>query len=380
MSYLAKSLAKLALASATWIGLAVHGYAAPGAHGPDGQHLDAPAIGRAGNGLARLPDGSVSVPKSAQRRMEVRTLLARESKGAVTVELPARVIFDPNASGSVQSVHGGRLESGPKGLPVSGQAVRQGEVMAYLRHHPDPYALGQQQSQFAELRAERLMAEQRVKRLESLEGTVPRKEIESARAQLESLVQRERSIGNSLSARETLVAPVTGVVARSMAAVGKVFEPRDVLFEIVDPRRMLIEATTVDPSLSGRISAAHIANMPGVRLRFLGGARVFRDGALTLTFSVSSESKDDLPLAAGQPVSLIAAMKEQIKGFIIPAEAVVRNPANQQVVWIKSGAERFISQPVQFLPLDSSTVVVTNGFGADNRVVIRGASLIAQIR
>jgi len=59
---------------------------------------------------------------------------------------------------------------------------------------------------------------------------------------------------------------------------------------------------------------------------------------------------------------------------------VVRNPTNEPVVWIKSGAERFIPQPVRFRPLDAQTVVVTGGLGVDNRVVVQGAPLIAQIR
>ena len=45
-----------------------------------------------------------------------------------------------------------------------------------------------------------------------------------------------------------------------------------------------------------------------------------------------------------------------------------------------SGAERFIPQPVQYRALDAATVVVTQGLGADNRVVVQGAPLIAQIR
>ena len=44
--------------------------------------------------------------------------------------MPGRVIMDPNASGRVQAVHGGRVEPGPKGLPVAGQAVRRGDVLA----------------------------------------------------------------------------------------------------------------------------------------------------------------------------------------------------------------------------------------------------------
>jgi hypothetical protein len=35
---------------------------------------------------------------------------------------------------------------------------------------------------------------------------------------------------------------------------------------------------------------------------------------------------------------------------------------------------------VQFRPLDANTVVVTQGLSADNRVVVQGAPLIAQIR
>jgi cobalt-zinc-cadmium efflux system membrane fusion protein len=87
----------------------------------------------------------------------------------------------------------------PKGLPVAGQAVKRGDVLAYVRHHAEPYALGTQQAQLAELRAQRQLAEQRVQRLEGLEGTVPRKEIDAARTEAKSLAERERSIGASLS-------------------------------------------------------------------------------------------------------------------------------------------------------------------------------------
>jgi membrane fusion protein, heavy metal efflux system len=37
-------------------------FAAPGAHGPNGEHLDAAGSASGTSGLARLPDGSVQVP------------------------------------------------------------------------------------------------------------------------------------------------------------------------------------------------------------------------------------------------------------------------------------------------------------------------------
>ncbi|MBL8343854.1 MAG: efflux RND transporter periplasmic adaptor subunit [Rubrivivax sp.] len=356
-------------------------HAAPGAHGPGGEHLDASGAAVNASGLARLPDGSVNVPKAAQRRMAIRTVLAPQSEAAATVQMPGRVVMDPNASGRVQAVYGGRIEPGPSGLPVAGRSVRRGEVLAYVRHHADPYALGAQQAQLAELRAQRQLAEQRVQRLEGLEGTVPRKEIEAARTEATSLTERERSIGSSLVARETLSAPVSGVIARAELVVGQIVEPRDVLFEVVDPARMLVEATTADADAAARVAGASLQGVTGVTLRLLGVSRSLRDGVLPLTFAVSPvKAGAALPVAIGQPVTVIAQSKERIKGVVLPAQAVVRSPSNEPVVWIKSGAERFIPQPVQFRPLDAGTVVVTQGLSADNRVVVQGAPLIAQIR
>ena len=356
-------------------------HAGPGAHGPNGEHLDAPGAAVNPSGLARLPDGSVNVPKMAQRRMAIRTRLVPESEAAATVEMPGRVLADPNASGRVQAVHGGRIEPGPRGLPVVGQAVRKGDVLAYVRHHAEPFAQGAQQAQAAELRAQRQLAEQRVQRLEGLEGTVPRKDIEAARNEAASLAERERSIAASLVAREALTAPVSGVIARTELAVGQVVDPRDLLLEVVDPARMLVEATTADATKAARVAGASLQGVPEVTLRLIGASRALRDGVLPLTFAVSPVKPGAaLPIAIGQPVTVVAQSSVRIKGMVLPAQAVVRNPSNEPIVWIKSGAQRFIPQPVQFRPLDASTVVVTQGLSADNRVVVQGAPLIAQIR
>jgi hypothetical protein len=356
-------------------------HAGPGAHGPGGEHLDAPGAPVNASGLARLPDGSVNVPKPAQRRMGIRTTMAPVEDAAATVELPGRVIMNPNAGGRVQAHHGGRLEAGPKGFPVLGQAVQKGEILVYTHHHTDPFAQANQQALLSELRANRTIAEQKVARLSSLEGTVPRKEIEAARAELEGLIERERGIGASVNAREAMLAPVTGVIARADAIAGQVVETGHVLFELVDPRQLMVEATTTDATIAARIAGASLQGVPEASLKLLGAARSLRDGVLPITFEASSSDKvKGLPLAVGQPVTVIATLRERVKGIVLPAQAVVRNAANEPVVWIKSGAERYIPQPVQFQPLDARSVVVTAGLGADNRVVVQGAPLIAQIR
>jgi len=361
--------------------------AAPGAHGPGGEHLDTPSLAVSAVSPTRLPDGSVNLPKLAQRRMAIRTLLTAKSAAAATFQLPGRVIVDPNASGRVQAVHAGRIEAGPKGLPVAGQSIRQGDVLAYVRHIAEPYARGAQQAQLAELRAARQLAERRVVRLEALEGTVPLKEIEIARSDAKSLAERERSIHASLGVRDVLVAPVSGVIARADVVLGQIVEPRAVLFEVIDPDRLLVEATTADVAVAVRVASASLQGMPEVRLRLLGAARSLRDGVLPITFAASpveaaagESASRPMVLAIGQPVTVLAQTEDRIEGVVLPAAAVVRSAANEATVWIKTGAERFSPQPVQFRALDASSVVVTQGLGADDRVVVEGAALIAQIR
>ena len=354
---------------------------APGAHGPNGEHLDAPTSVSA-SGLLRLPDGSVQVPVLAQRRLGVRTMVAVETEASATVELPGRVVMDPNAGGYVQTVVGGVIEAGPEGLPVTGQAVRQGDVLAFVRYSADPITTANQRAAHTELQTTRALAQKRVQRLRGLEGSVPRKEIETAQAELESLTARANGLQASLESREPLVAPISGVIARADAAAGRVVESRDVLFEVVDPSKALVEATTTDPALASKLGIAHLQDVAGVRLEFVGAARRLREGALPLTFRAKLEAASDtgLPLAIGQPVTVVAALSDKTKGFVVPARAITRNQVNEPVVWIKSGVERYIPQPVQYRPLDAQMVVITQGLGAENRVVVQGASLIAQIR
>ena len=66
----------------------------------------------------RLPDGSLFVPKEVQRQLGIRTVLAQVTDLPATLELNGRVVADPNAGGRVQASQGGRIEAGPKGVPL----------------------------------------------------------------------------------------------------------------------------------------------------------------------------------------------------------------------------------------------------------------------
>ena len=359
-------------------------HAGPGAHGPNGEHIDGPAAsgGAAGPGaLMRLPDGGVQVPKRAQRSMGLRTVRTAAGQHATTLTLNARVVLDPRSAGLVQAPVAGRIEAPPSGLPVAGQAVRRGQVLALV--HPVLGAAERtaQQASLAELRASRQVAQRRVERLAQLDGVVPAKDIESARVELQSLGERERLLARSLDGAQPLVAPLSGVLASARALAGQVVEPQAVLFEVVDPQRMRVEARVSDPTQAAQVTGGAIPGRPDVTLQVVGAARVFQDGGVPLTFQARSETA---VLAIGQPLTVVATLSGPgaplLAGVAVPAEAVVRNPANLPIVWVKASAERFQPVAVQAVPLDAQRVLVTQGLSADQRVVVQGASLINQVR
>ena len=326
-----------------------------------------------GNSPQRRPDGHVFLPKLSQRHLAVRTLTVEEKNVPRTFELMGRVTMDPNAGGKVQPTIAGRIEPGPRGLPNLGQRIARGEVLAYVRAS---------ETAPTEARVNLELAERRLARLEQLEGTVPQKEIEAARIELQALRDRNRPGGGTLTAREPLLAPVSGVIATANAVAGQVVEPRELLFEIVDPSRVRIEAVAFDAARAADIAAAS-ADVGGanVALRFVGIGRSLRDGALPVAFAVAPVKDGTLPpLAINQPVRVIATTRTQVRGVPIPAAAIVKNPSNQDIVWVHESAEVFAPRPVVYEPVDAATVVVLRGLLPGERVVVQAAPLVNQVR
>ncbi len=312
-------------------------------------HGDAPPAA-GGNGPKRQPDGSVFLPKPAQRQIGVRTLEVISSELPRALELNGKVVMDPNAGGKVQAIVAGRVTPGPRGLPLPGQKVGKGEVLAYVTPEVGSNS--------------RSLAESRLRRLRELSDTVPRKLIEEAEAAV---------------ANEQLRAPVAGVVASANVVYGQVVEARETLFEIVNPERLMIEALAFDVTVAGDIGGAFITvGQQKLPLRLLGVARSLRDQALPLTFAGEGTALSGV--AVGQPLKVFAQTRSKIEGVAIPAAALMRNPANQSIVWVKTAPERFEPRVVTAEPLDGTSVAVIAGLQPGERVAVRAASLINQIR
>jgi len=100
--------------------------------GPGHDHGEAGATAAQGDAPRRLPDGELFLPKPTQRLLNIRTRVLKPEIALSTDRLIGRVIADPNRSGLVQSTIGGRIRATDDGLPILGQRVKKGQILAFV--------------------------------------------------------------------------------------------------------------------------------------------------------------------------------------------------------------------------------------------------------
>ncbi len=327
----------------------------------------------------RLPDGGVFVPKSIQRILAIRTVQIESAAHRAALELPGRIIPDPNASGFVQSSVGGRLSPPPNGFPRLGTPVRKGDVLAYMTPPLQAIDASDMRQRQGELDQQISIVERRLARYETLvpSGAIARTQLEDTRTELQGLKDRRGSLDKSRREPEELIAPVDGIVAEGTVVAGQMAQSNAVIFHIVDPTRLWVEALSYD-SLPGVQSAvARLKNDRTYPLAFRGAGFAGRNQSIPVQFAVQG---DVAGLRAGQFVTVLATTDEEKTGFAVPRAALVRNASGQDVVYEHVAAERFEPRPVRVEPLDGDRVFIATGLAAGKRLVVQGAELLGQVR
>lgn len=346
-------------------------------------HPPSPAPSRdnlSGDTPRRLADGSVFLPKPSQRLLTVRTQIAVEGEANKTATLVGRIIADPNRAGIVQSINGGRVAAPSSGFPRLGQQVTAGQVLATVI----PALPLADQSTLAEkareIEGQMALSEQKLARLNRLSvGTIPRSQLDDIELEIGNARRRLDSLRDTKIQPEMLTAPVAGVVSASRAVAGQVVLPQDILFQIVDPKAVWIEALAFDQVDSGEIVAATAILSEGQRtaLTFEGRGRALQQQATVLQFSVAEAPPNAV---LGSPVTVIAKQAQTLKGMLLPRDAVIRGTGGESIVWQHLDPERFVPRQVRIEPFDGEQVLITAGIQPKDRIVVHGAELLAQVR
>ena len=353
---------------------------ATGALAHEGEdHAPAPAqpVGR--DLSQRLPDGSVFVPKATQRILAIRTTMTADGRFQRTIELPGRIIPDPNASGLVQASAGGRLSPPTGGFPRLGTRVNAGDVLAHVTAPLQAIDISDMRQRQGELDQQISIVERRVARYEPLaqSGAVSRVQLDEARLELQGLKDRRAALDKVRREPEALIAPVDGVIADGTPVAGQMAQPNTVVFQIVDPARLWVEALSFDALAAATIASAQTAQGHTLALTYRGSGFSDRNQSIPVHFAIDG---DVSRVRVGQFVTVFASTGEEMRGIALPRAAVVRSANGQDLVYEHVSAERFQPRPVRIEPLDGERVLIAAGITADKRVVVQGAELIDQVR
>lgn len=333
----------------------------------------------------RTEDGAVFVPKPTQRLLGIATIkTAKTETIQKSVRLIGQVIPDPNRSGVVQSLLAGRIEPPEGGFPITGASVKKGDVLGYLV----PAVAVVDQSDITQTQGDLdkqiALLEAKLKRIEPLSGrAVPASQIVDTKIELDIIRKRRAAINPVLKDREELRAPADGILAQENVTAGQVVEAQSLLFQIVDPANLWIEALAFDAvtaasiEKSGKDALAQTADGRKVSVSFAGRSPALRQQAVPLRFKLKGEGA---PLSVGESVTVHAAIDEPVSAVALPRSSVVRSSNGQSVVWAHVEAERFEARVVKTSPIDTERVGVTAGLDPGARVVKRGAELINQVR
>ncbi|MDX2266193.1 MAG: efflux RND transporter periplasmic adaptor subunit [Hyphomicrobiales bacterium] len=349
-------------------------------HGDDKDKKAASNAALTGDVPRRLEDGALFVPKATQRLLAVRTAIVKTSSVQPGLRLIGRIIADPNRSGLVQSVNGGRISVVAGGLPKLGQAVKKGEILAEIE---PPIATGDYSDlaeRSGEIDQQIALAEAKISRFERLiaSNAVAQASLDDAKVELDGLKRRKATIKNTQREREVLRAPVDGVIATATAVPGQVVEARDVLFQVIAPSSFWVEALAFDPRNADGITGGHALLEGGkpLKLTFQGKGRALQQHATQLQFSVETAEN----LSIGLPVTVLAQRDKTVTGKVLPREAVVRGANGETLVFEHLEPERFMPRLVRIEPVDGQSVLVLGGIEEGARVVVRAAELLNQVR
>lgn len=331
-----------------------------------------------GRGLAqRLPDGTVFVPKPTQHILGLRTVFTEEGAHRRAVELPGRIIPSPNASGLVQASVGGRLSPPEGGFKPLGTAVKAGDILAYVRP-PLPLADVTEQQQWArELDQQISIVTRKVERLRAIKNIIAKSQLEDAELELAGLQSRRANLDRVNREPEALEAPVDGVIAVSNAVAGQMAEPNAVIFQIVDPAVLWVEALSYEAHAFNGAASAHLTGGRTLDLEYIGTGIADRNQAVPIHFAIRGDATG---VRAGQLVTVVALTAEERRGIALPREALLRGSNGQSLVYEHTDAELFVPREVRVEPLDGARILVVAGIEPGKRIVTQGAELLNQIR
>src|SRR5581483_10851655 len=231
--------------------------------------------------IVTTPTGGqiVYFPKEAQFLLDVRTEQVAVHTLETHLQVPGKIVPRTDRYAALFPPVAGRVTAPPGGLPLVGARVRKGQTLALIRQSLSGTESTQLASErikadaaIATARATLEQARRDLARVQSLGGAVAEKEVQRAELAVKvavedlSRAERERSLFVGADAHTgrlsefTITAPLDGVLVQAHASVGEQVDTGKVLFTILDPRVVWVEASVFADDVA-RVEAARSATL-----------------------------------------------------------------------------------------------------------------------
>lgn len=332
---------------------------------------------------APVPGRAVAMAKESQFLLGVRTAKVEARQVAETVRLVGRVVPDPAGYARVQPAQQGRLIADPDfPMPVPGQRVKRGDVLAVLEPNLTSLERSEQRAALFKVDTEIAQTERQLRRWAQMGDAARRKDVDDATLELERLRKAKAQIENIALGRDYLRAPIAGVVTDVHVVPGQVIGPETTAIEVVDPERLRVEAVLHDLALAEAITGGQATTkllkdrVFDLKLIGSGGRIDPQDQGLHLIFAVTDGARF---LRLGMPLDVHAHTGAASLRVAVPRDSVA-DAGGRPLVFVKMAPESFEARPVKLGRTLGDWSEIETGVAPGERVVVQGAMQLLATR
>ncbi|MFP2926293.1 efflux RND transporter periplasmic adaptor subunit [Pyxidicoccus sp. 3LG] len=349
-----------------------------------------------------VPGVAFTVPKETQFLLEVRTQRVATRTMESRLVAPGKVVPRTDRYAQVSSPVPGRVMAAGASVPLVGQRVKRGQVLALVQQslsasEATGISTGYIQAEAEASRAQASLEQARrdLERLESLQGVVAEKDVQQARLQVSTA---EQELGRAKAARDLLavarqgqgaaryqlVSPIDGVLVEARATVGEQVDPSRPLFAVLDSSVVWVEARVYEGDVA-RVedaSGALVATPAYENKHF--AARLYHVGQLveesTRSVRVLFEADNrEGRLRPGMFVDVAIGQGGRRDAVAVPSAAVVEEEG-RAFVFVHSAPEAFELRSVVLGGRDGEWREVRQGVAPGERVVVGGVAALRMAR
>lgn len=353
-------------------------------------------------GCKRHASESGAPDEEADVMLLSRADVARVERGAVSVgpSFSGRIEFADKANVRAE-IGGPILRVGP----ARGESVREGDLLAEIDKESTQAGVSSGQVAVRSAQKSLQVAQSELARTKGLiaQGAMapnavdgPETQVAAARAQLE---QARAGLASAREAKgaATVLAPMDGIVSQREVDPGDVVTPGQLLFSVVDPTSVQLEADAPPDTAGALIPGAPVAfTVRGYSQTFHGQVSsvvpvaeaqtrqipfivaIDPPRARTLQGQVGAATPDAEVSRAGEPTpQLFAGLFAQgrvitraSEGLLVPSDAVEMQAGQPTVLAVRDGAVRRVRVQTGLVDPETSTTQVLEGLRAGEFVLV----------